>query len=114
MTDRRKEIERLVSEYGAESYAGALPGREYTAHGALMAAIDSLFDALEALQSRLDAAEPDAKRYQWLRDNEDGLTVVDIIFMDSNEDGPTDVWYSRYGHDLDVAIDAVIAQEQKP
>ena len=73
-----------------------------------------LTDALEALQSRLDAAEPDAKRYQWLRDNEDGLTVVDIIFMDSNEDGPTDVWYSRYGHDLDVAIDAVIAQEQKP
>ena len=88
MTDRRKEIERLVSEYGAESYAGALPGREYAAHGALMAAIDSLFAALEE-------SERDARRYRWVRQC------------------PT-MTGEKPPEKLDAAIDAVIAQEPKP
>ena len=44
----RDDLNKLVSDYGAESYCGALPGREYVAHSALMAAIDSIYAELDA------------------------------------------------------------------
>ena len=117
MSDRRKEIERLVSEYGAESYAGALPGREYKAHGVLMAAIDSLFDALEE-------SERNARRYRWLRDTNDldwfvnGKVVHDFGPMPEGAKegffGVTTFIGRQRGESLDMAIDAAIAQEPKP
>ena len=93
MTVRRKEIERLVSEYGAESYAGALPGRQHEAYPALMSAID-------ALLADLARAEKDTDRLDWL---------IHTIHRDTME---------RYlgrpcntTDDVRPAIDAAIAQE---
>ena len=96
MTDRRKEIERLVGEYGAESYAGALPGREYAAYGALMAAIDALLK--------------DAERYRDLLQRSRRYVAAHDYKARGMQLGPPPV--GGVLRDLIAAIDTELAEEQ--
>ena len=52
---------------------------------------------------RAEAAEADARRYRWLRDDMPG---TDVLAFRSNYRSPG--WYSTRGTELDAAIDAAI------
>ena len=60
----------------------------------------------------MEAVERDAVRYRWLREQQYNENV-DLRFMDCNEDGPTDTWYSRYGAELDAEIDEWIERGEQ-
>lgn len=60
----------------------------------------------------LEAASLNERRYLWLRDQQYSENF-DLRFMDHNEDGPTDVWYSCWNDELDAAIDAALASETR-
>ena len=53
-----QEIKQLVSEYGAESYSGGLPGREYVAYDVLIAAIREVVEERDRAIKRLKTQEP--------------------------------------------------------
>jgi hypothetical protein len=63
-------------------------------------------------QSKLQACEKDAARYRWLRDPANA-EVAETLFLDFNEDGATDTYYSHTGESLDGEIDARIAEAPK-
>lgn len=78
-------------------------------------------DTIERLQADLAARDKtietlreDAERYRWLKSQPmtDGWALVSLEIMDINEDGPTGVFYSHDGADLDAAIDAARSEEQ--
>lgn len=73
--------------------------------------LDETADALSRLQRELqeqqrlvEGLRKDAERYRWLREQQHN-DDVDLKFMDYNEDGPANVWYSVWGDALDYAVD---------
>lgn len=70
--------------------------------------IESLTSALAASEAGRMAAEKDAGRYRWLRNNpsQDGYELVHVSLLNFNEDGPSDCWYEHSGKELDAAIDS--------
>jgi len=113
MTDTRELVERLFeAQVGGCECLTKTPDIEY--HDRLCKfrlCVESL-STIESLQSRLAAAEKDAWRYRWLRSQPmlNGFALVSLKIMDINEDGPTGVFYSHDGADLDTAIDAARKQ----
>jgi len=73
-------------------------------------ALDGDLLAVEALITRLEAAERDADRYRWLRTNPDWETYelgTPIVFVTCDEEA-----IPAQGGELDIAVDAAM-QEPK-
>lgn len=69
--------------------------------------------SLREAQAKLEQAERDAKRYRWLRERSGFRSdppVVDIVW-NVYRDGRYVLTQSKYGDELDAAIDAAIAKD---
>lgn len=118
MTDRRKEIERLVWDYGsAVHFYGNQGDKVAAAMDAVSTAIDSLLVERDALSEKLRLVDAhsggtldqfaalvrDAERYRWLRAKE----RYQRVRLESGEPLLCEEM-------LDAAIDAAIAAREKP
>ena len=75
----------------------------------LFATSDLMLKAADALE----AASRNERRYLWLRDlgPHGDTALIDVLIMDENEDGPTDVWYRPTPEELDAAVDVALSGE---